>query len=108
MNETETLVTVLNEELSMALPQAINMDEIKERLSGFVRQCMESDFQKLILLLYRVDVDENKLRRLLEESTGVDTDKLIAGLILERQLEKIRSKETYKMPDENIDEKEKW
>ena len=52
-------------------------------------------------------VNENKMRYLLEQREGENAAELIADLIIERQLQKIESREKFKK-DGNIDESEKW
>lgn len=63
------------------------------------------DFNKLVQLLYRVDVDETKLRSMLKEAD--DAAVLIANLIIQRQIEKINRSVQTKLRDDISDE-ERW
>ncbi len=67
-----------------------------------------NDFQKLVSILYRMDVSETKLKQLLTDNPGADAGIIIADLMIERQAEKIKSREQYSKRDENISDDEKW
>ena len=66
-----------------------------------------NNFEKLISLLYRVDVSERKLKQMLNENKNSDAGKIIAELIIERQLQKIKTRNEFKKRDDVSDE-EKW
>ena len=81
--------------------------KVFEDLSAYINQLINYDFEHLLSLLYRMDVDEKKMRALLHQQQGSNASDLIARLILERQLEKIKYREQFK-PPAIIPEEEKW
>ena len=78
------------------------------RLCDYINQLIVENFNELIRLLYRIDVSEPKLKLLLQEHPKEDAGKIIAILIIERQLEKIKSRQQFKQPKTDFDEEEKW
>lgn len=78
-----------------------------QMLSDTINDLINSDFQKLISILYRMDVNEARLRQLLNENPGTDAGIIIAGLMIERQEQKIKSRKDHK-PGSNISNEEKW
>lgn len=50
----------------------------------FINDCIQHDFNKLVQLLYRIDVFEEKLKYILELNPNEDAAKLIAAVIIER------------------------
>ena len=102
------LTAIINQELSLLLPEKISADEMRRRLSIHINYLIEHDFQKLVSVLYRVDVNEKKLKHLLKENTGEDAGLVIADLIIERQLQKIKSRKEYRRDENNISDEEKW
>lgn len=111
--ESEILIKLINHELAIdpiaiGLPEKISFGELKEKLSVQINYLIEKDFQKLLSLLYRVDVSEPKLKNLLLEHPGENAGNIIAELIIERQLQKIKSRQEFRQKDKNIDENEKW
>jgi hypothetical protein len=102
------LIQLLNAELAIELPEKISFEDLKEQLSEYINHLIQTDFQKLVSLLYRVDISETKLKAVLNQSHDTDAGKIIADLIIERQLQKISSRQQFKQTGNNIDENEKW
>jgi uncharacterized protein YwgA len=101
------LVPALNASLEITLPDNIPLEELKQKLSQHINQLINHDFEKLVSLLYRVDVNENKIRQLLKQEEGENAAGLIADLIIERQKQKIESKRNSSTND-SIPDDEKW
>ena len=53
-------------------------------LIAFINECIQNDFNKLVQLLYRIDVSEAKLKSILQLNPNEDAAKLIATVIVER------------------------
>lgn len=53
-------------------------------LIAFINDCIQHDFNKLVQLLYRIDVSEEKLKYILQLNPNEDAAKLIAAVIIER------------------------
>lgn len=102
-----TLVATINYEVGLQLEERVSIEEIRLQLMLAVNQMIQSDFQKLVSILYRIDVNERKLKYFLHEKVGEDAAGIIADLIIERQLEKIKSRSEYIQRDDDGDE-EKW
>lgn len=101
------LIPILRQSLEIDLPENISFDLLKERISSHINLLIQFEFQKLVYILYRVDVSESKLKHLLKENQGFDAANIITELIIERQLQKIRSRQEHRN-DENISDDEKW
>lgn len=80
----------------------------RQQLAEYVNGLITNDFNKLIYILYRLDISEKKLKQLLAGHQQTDAGLLIANLIIERQLQKIQSRKQYRMQDDGIAEEEKW
>ena len=103
----EDLISDINQSLEISLPGTISLEELKQKLSLHINHLINHDFEKLVYYLYRVDVNENKMRQLLEQKEGENAAGLIADMIIERQLQKIKSrKETKRNGD--IPDEERW
>ena len=79
----------------------------KELLLAKINQLIINDFSRLISILRRIDVSEKKLKRLLRERTKTDAAHTILELMIERQVEKIKTKGGFKAED-GIPDDEKW
>ena len=102
------LILILNESLQIDLQSNISLELLKEKLSYHISHLIQTDFQKLIFVLYKIDVSEKKLKKLLKENADGDTGKIIAELIIEKQLQKIKSRQQSSKQGENIDDDESW
>lgn len=106
--ENEELVNAINKDLSIALPGEIAMEQLAVELAAYINQLIQSDFQKLISLLYRVDVSEAKLKQLLQQQPQEAAGKIIAALVIERQLQKISYRRQHHQRNDDFTEEEKW
>ena len=104
----ETLPALLTSELGIELSPGISMDELKQKLSSHINYLIQKDFNQLLSILYRIDVHENKLKALLHDNSETDASMIIADSIIERQLQKLKSRKEQTPRDNNIDENEKW
>jgi hypothetical protein len=84
------------------------LEEMHRKLAVYINELIEKDFQKLISILYRLDVSEEKLKALLINNTGEDAGNIIAHLIIERQLQKIKSRQHFSKRDDNINDEDAW
>ncbi|MCW3093788.1 MAG: hypothetical protein JWP81_4857 [Ferruginibacter sp.] len=106
--ENSELVKEINKDMAMVLPGAISLDELQAQLATYINQLIQTDFQKLIMLLYRIDVSEPKLKTILHQQPQEDAGKIIATLIIERQLQKIKTRQQFGRRDDHFTEEEKW
>jgi hypothetical protein len=56
----------------------------REKLIAYLNEFINHDFSKVVQLLYRIDVSEAKLKKVLHENPHEDAAHLIADLIIER------------------------
>ncbi|KAA9041654.1 hypothetical protein FW778_06430 [Ginsengibacter hankyongi] len=70
-------------------------NDLRNQLISFINDLINEDFNALVQLLYRVDVNEKKLKELLKENENADAPVIIADLIITRQLQKIESKKQF-------------
>lgn len=92
--------------LSVTVP-VTTYEALKHALSEKVRLLINEDFTALIQLLYRMDVSEQKLRNLFNDTTANDVCDGIAALMIERQLQKISTRKAFSKGDD-IPEDEQW
>ena len=102
---TEELIHSVNNELALDLPGIISLAQLKEQLAAHINHLINHDFEKLVFYLYRIDVNEQKMKALLQ-SPHENAGELIAQLIIDRQLEKQKTKQQFRNTGES--EEEKW
>ncbi len=99
----------LQEHAGIRLSGSVSREELEKLLAAKLEMLVEKDFQQFVLLLYQVDVSEQKVKAILAEQHYPDVYISIAQLIIARQEEKIRSRTAYRQPPESLtDDEEKW
>lgn len=101
------LIDGINKDLALALPENILLDELQKQLSAHINTLIQTNFEKLISILYRIDINEAKLKGLLEHNRDEDAANIITTLIIERQLEKIKLRNQFRQ-EPGINDEEKW
>lgn len=80
----------------------------RQRLEERINYLIQHDFNRLISILYRLDINESKLKISLDQNAAVDAATIIADLVIERERQKIASRQQFGASDLNIDEDERW
>jgi hypothetical protein len=114
--DTPLLIQDLNHTFGLELAETATAEALRALLAEKINALIRNDFGALVQLLYRVDVNESKLRRLLEENADEDAGNLIAGLIIERQWQKIETRRQYRRDSDtnaeeaenDVDGEERW
>lgn len=86
-----------------------SFEEFRKYIIEKINYWINNDFEHLLFMLYRIDVHEDKVRKLMAEHKGENASEIIADLIIERQRQKIETRKLFKdfKPDEG-DESELW
>ncbi|MGD8780509.1 MAG: hypothetical protein PVH88_16270 [Ignavibacteria bacterium] len=71
-------------------------DSLKEYLTQKVAELMDKDFERFLNNLYRIDVDENKVKGVMGDKNVLSIPEKITELIIERQIERIKYQRMYK------------
>lgn len=87
------LIQELNRQYNLELAERLSAPELETFLAGKLNELIRIDFNALVTILYRVDVNEAKLKELLRTSAGEDAGRIMARLIIERQEQKIKTRE---------------
>lgn len=99
---TDKIFSVTNE------LQSDRINQTRARLIILINELINKDFHSLIQLLYRIDVDEKKIKLYLEKKTGEDAADVLADLIIERQIKKMETSKKFSSGNREESEEEKW
>ena len=94
MENNKALINVIT---NLQIEEKSNAEQF-EVLVAFIDDLIRNDFNRLLSILYRVDISEQKLKMKLAENkkTTVRSAEIIAQLLLDREEEKIISRAKYK------------
>jgi hypothetical protein len=79
----------------------------RTELVNALNNLIETDFQSLIQLLYRIDINETKLKQKLQDYKNQDAGEIIADMIAERLAEKERLRKSFQQQPP-LNDAEKW
>jgi hypothetical protein len=91
------------------LPEIVNdLGDAENYIAEKINELIKNDFNHLIQVLYRIDVNEARLKQVLKDNPYEDAGKIIAALIMERQLQKIKSRKQFNQQNNKGNNEEKW
>lgn len=93
MSDTTQLLKLVSKHFDV--PENITESHLREVLVKTFEYLVEDDFPKLLQVLYRADVDQYKLKDLLENTEGKSTAEIIADAYITRQKAKIETWKKY-------------
>ena len=106
--EEEALALALQQDFALTLPERPDAGQIFDALAAKINDLILNDMEQLIRILYRVDVDEAKLRELLRQHPGQDAADIISRLIVDRQLQKIQLRKAGGKKHPDLPDAERW
>ena len=77
------------------IEESLSEDQLRKVLIEAFAYLMDNDFPKLIQILYRADVDQYKLKELLETAEGQSSAEVIADAYIARQMAKLETWKKY-------------
>ncbi|QQR99097.1 MAG: hypothetical protein IPK18_06200 [Sphingobacteriales bacterium] len=94
--------------LALKNPELDSFISFRQYIIKYINELINSDFQYLMFLLYRIDVSEERIKTLLSNNTDVYAAEIITDLILERQKQKAISRQQFKSQQHIVDDEEAW
>jgi hypothetical protein len=70
--------------------------ELFEQIYPHIDNMMVEEYEKLLNIMYRIDLDEHKITAYLKQNPMADTSEVITDLILKRELQKVVIRNLYK------------
>jgi len=104
MNDIEQIEQLLHPHTQLTVVQK---EKLRDQLVNLINHLLLNDFNKLVQVLYRIDVSEQKLKQLVQKKPTTDAAVIITDLLIERQEQKMKTKISFK-EDDNIPDDEKW
>ena len=98
------IVHIVNDSFNLEANETNFVEFLTEKINFLI----VNDFNKLIYILYRADINEQKLNKLLAENKKENAGKIIAALFIQRHLEKIKSRQENKTNASNDSDEERW
>lgn len=72
-----------------------NLDELQHRVEKMVLYLLRKDLNRLLHILYRVDVEEQQVKKAMRVPSEEEVASLLAHLIIKRELQKAQTRFIY-------------
>lgn len=93
MEDFKSLSTIVNRDFEV---DDISTESLlRERLIEAFAYLLDNDISKMMNILYRTDVDEEKLKQLLISNADLPSAAVIADVYISRQKEKVETRKKY-------------
>ena len=76
-----------------------SFEEVLAYLEGAISHLLDHDFERLLQIMYRIDIDENRFKEVFQSEESKEIVAKLARMVLDRELEKVRTRAEYKGPD---------
>lgn len=93
MNESTSLIKIINKDFD--LPDQLTEEQLRELMINAFAYLIDDNFQKLVQILYKADVDQEKLKFALENTENSTSAAVIADAYIARQKAKIETWKKY-------------
>jgi hypothetical protein len=77
------------------LREGLTLAALETLLAEKFNVLIGKDFSALVQFLYRMDISETRLKQLLKENAGEEAGRIIARMVIERQLQKMETRRLY-------------
>ncbi len=98
-DDIATVSVLIRKDLGLAndeLTLQTSIDDLKEKLTQVIGYLLDKNFEKVLQAMYRIDINEEKLKVALASDPPDQIAPKIANLIIERELQKIESRRGYR------------
>lgn len=98
MQHSRELVQRLSNNFNVSqrfLPENSSIEDLINALEAAISDLLDHDFGKLLNIFYRLDFNEHKVKEVLSGSSADLVAQDLAKLIIERELQKIKTRQQY-------------
>jgi len=88
-----SLISIISKDFDIA--ENLSENQLREVMIDAFAYLIDNDFPKLVQILYKADVDQYKLKELLETVEGSSSAEVIADAYIARQKAKIETWKKY-------------
>lgn len=88
-----SLISIISKDFD--IPDDLSENQLRDAMVDAFAYLIDNDFPKLIQILYKADVDQYKLKELLETVEGSSSAEIIADAYIARQMAKIETWKKY-------------
>jgi len=86
----------------MTVAEGYTLDDLKRVLCIRILELLDKNLERLLSMLYRVDLNQKKLDEIFQDGSKDEIALKIAEAVIERQLQKIKTRQYYKNQESGL------
>jgi len=94
-SEPREVFSIISTNFELASGDVLSFEEIHRILTERIHELLEKNVEKLIFILYRIDVGQKKTDEIFNNPSKEEIASLLASAVIERQLEKVKTRKKY-------------
>jgi hypothetical protein len=94
-SEPREVYSIISANFELAPGKVLTFEEIHRILTERIHELLEKNVEKLIFILYRIDVGQKKTDEIFNNPSKEEIASLLATAVIERQLEKVKTRRKY-------------
>lgn len=102
MDISKELNKAVSTRFEMELSSSFTLEDLKKALSMRIGELLDKNVERLLSMLYRVDLSQKKLDEIFQHDSKKDIAERIAEAVIERQLKKIETREFYRSKESGL------
>jgi hypothetical protein len=103
-NEINEVYGIISRNFEVERSGEITFETLRDLLGMRIRELLDKNLEKLVSIMYRIDLNQEKVDRIFENISKDEIAFQLAVLIIERQMEKVRTRSLYKNTEDQIEE----
>lgn len=103
-NEINEVYGIISRNFEVETSAELTIESLVMLLGARIRELLDKNLEKLVSIMYRIDLNQAKVDRIFENISKDDIAYQLAALIIERQMEKVRTRRQYKNTGGQIEE----
>jgi hypothetical protein len=76
--------------------ELVSFQALQEKIASVIGQLLRNNPERLLNLMYRLDIDENKFRFVIQNGPEENVAQQLAELVLEREMQKVYWRNKYR------------
>ncbi len=94
-SEPREVYSIISSNFDLAAGNVLSFEEIHRVLTERIHELLEKNVEKLIFILYRIDVGQKRTDEIFNNPSKEEIASLLATAVIERQLEKVKTRRKY-------------
>jgi hypothetical protein len=102
--EINDVCSIISRNFEVETSGELTIESLVKLLSVRIRELLEKNLEKLVSIMYRIDLNQAKVDKIFENISKDEIAYQLAVLIIERQIEKVKTRRMYKSAGGEIEE----